>query len=99
ILNGFLPCGFVYLAMAGALNVGTVQGSAAYMFWFGMGTFPLMLLATLSSGFAGPFFRRRMNRVVPYFMLFLGLWFVLRGLNLDIPYISPAKASSEVVCG
>jgi sulfite exporter TauE/SafE len=98
MLNGFLPCGFVYLALAGALNAGSISGSVSYMFWFGLGTFPLMLIATLSSGFAGPIFRRRLNQLVPYFMLFLGVWFVLRGLSLDIPYISPAKASTGVVC-
>jgi len=56
-----------------------------------MGTFPLMLLATVSSGFISPHLRRRINGVMPYLMVCLGLWFVLRGLNLNIPYLSPQK--------
>jgi sulfite exporter TauE/SafE len=99
ILNGFLPCGFVYLAMAGALNTGSVIASAQYMFWFGIGTLPLMMLAMVSTGFAGPLFRRRINKAIPFFMLILGFWFVLRGFNLDIPYLSPPKMDTGVeVC-
>ena len=88
LLNGFLPCGFVYLALIGAINTPTPLASAKFMFWFGTGTFPLMLLATVSSGFIGPLVRRRINTLMPYLMVCLGFWFILRGLNLDIPYTS-----------
>lgn len=99
ILNGFLPCGFVYIALVGAVNTGTPAASAAYMFWFGAGTFPLMLAATVSSGFVGPVLRRRINKGIPYLMVCLGIWFTLRGLALDIPYLSPAKQDHGVaVC-
>ena len=99
ILNGFLPCGFVYLAMAGALNTGSVIASAQYMFFFGIGTLPLMMAAMVSTGFAGPLFRRRINKTIPFLMLVLGFWFVLRGFNLDIPYLSPPKMDTGVeVC-
>lgn len=96
ILNGFLPCGFVYLALAGAVNAYAPAKAAQYMFWFGMGTFPLMLLATVSSGFIGAAVRRRINKTMPYFMVCLGIWFVLRGLNLAIPYLSPPKPTAGV---
>jgi len=99
LVNGFLPCGFVYLALVGAINTSSPLASAQFMFWFGAGTFPLMLLATVGSGFAGPLLRRRINRVMPYLMVCLGVWFILRGMNLDIPYLSPAKqASGTAVC-
>jgi hypothetical protein len=96
VLNGFLPCGFVYLALVGAINAGSAMAAGQFMFLFGMGTFPLMLLATVSSGFIGPVVRRRINSAMPYLMVCLGLWFVLRGLNLNIPYLSPQKQSSGV---
>ena len=99
LLNGFLPCGFVYLALIGAVNTSSPLASAQFMFWFGAGTFPLMLLATISSGFIGPVIRRRINKAMPYLMVCLGFWFILRGLNLDIPYLSPAThAFSPAVC-
>jgi len=96
LLNGFLPCGFVYLALIGAVNSSSPFASAQYMFWFGMGTFPLMLIATVSSGLIGPAVRRSINRGMPYVMVCLGLWFLVRGLGLNIPYLSPAKQSSSV---
>jgi sulfite exporter TauE/SafE len=99
LLNGFLPCGFVYVALVGAVNTTSPAASAQYMFWFGMGTFPLMLLATVSSGYIGPVFRRRINSAIPYLMVCLGFWFLLRGMGLDIPYLSPPRQSTGVaVC-
>lgn len=99
VLNGLLPCGFVYIALLGAVYTNSPQGAVTYMFWFGMGTFPLMFLATLSSGFIGNTMRRRINTAIPYFMVCLGLWFVMRGLALNIPYLSPAKFSDATsVC-
>ena len=96
LLNGFLPCGFVYLALAGAINTSSPFASAQFMFWFGVGTFPLMLLATIGSGFVGSKIRRRINNAVPYLMVCLGFWFILRGLNLNIPYLSTAKQTTGV---
>jgi sulfite exporter TauE/SafE len=99
LLNGFLPCGFVYLALVGAINTASPLASAGFMFWFGMGTFPLMLLATVSSGFVGPSVRRRINRAMPYLMVCLGFWFILRGMQLNIPYLSPPPQTVDgAVC-
>jgi sulfite exporter TauE/SafE len=96
MLNGFLPCGFVYLALVGAINTSSLLAASAYMFWFGIGTFPLMLLAMVSSGFIGPAIRRRINKGMPYLMVCLGLWFMLRGMSLNIPYLSPQKQASGI---
>ncbi|MES2265134.1 MAG: sulfite exporter TauE/SafE family protein [Bacteroidota bacterium] len=96
VLNGLLPCGFVYLALVGAVNTSSAIASAQYMFWFGAGTFPLMLIATIGSGYIGPVFRRRINKGMPFLMICLGCWFLLRGLNLNIPYLSPAKQQQGV---
>lgn len=98
MLNGFLPCGFVYIALAGAVNTGGIRSAVQYMFWFGMGTVPLMLVATIGSGLISMPLRRRLNKVVPYVMLVLGVWFLLRGANLNIPYLSPPKAETASVC-
>jgi len=99
LLNGFLPCGFVYLALAGAINTSSPSTAAQYMFWFGIGTFPLMLIATISSGFIGPIVRRQINNGMPYLMVGLGFWFILRGMDLNIPYVSPPKQQSDIsVC-
>lgn len=91
ILNGLLPCGLVYVAIAGAINSGTVLSGAFFMMLFGIGTIPLLLIATLASDAIGQRLRSKMQRVVPYFVFFLGVLFILRGLSLGIPYISPTS--------
>ncbi|WP_069659882.1 sulfite exporter TauE/SafE family protein [Arcticibacter eurypsychrophilus] len=98
LLNGFLPCGFVYLALAGAVNTGNVMDSALYMALFGLGTLPLMLIATFGMGMVSSFFKQKINRIVPYFMICLGLWFILRGSALSIPYLSPPVLDNSEVC-
>jgi sulfite exporter TauE/SafE len=98
MINGLLPCGFVYLAMAGALNTGSVSTAVTYMFWFGLGTVPLMLIAGISMGFTSAGLRRKINKTVPYLMLGLGMWFICRGMELNIPYLSPAKAGTVANC-
>jgi sulfite exporter TauE/SafE len=67
------------------------------MFVFGLGTTPLMLFAMLGVNFSKPVFRQRINRFLPYVTLCLGLWFIVRGLNLGIPYLSPKITGKEAV--
>lgn len=98
MLNGLLPCGFVYLALIGAVNTPTVASSAQYMFWFGVGTAPLMFVAALGSGFFSLNVRKKLNKVIPYFMLCLGIWFVMRGLSLNIAYLSPSVNTDQSIC-
>lgn len=98
ILNGFLPCGFVYLAMAGAVNTPSVSDAAQYMFWFGLGTSPVMFLAALGFSMLKPLYQQLNKKLIPALMILLGIWFVLRGLSLDIPYLSPAPKAAVENC-
>lgn len=97
MINGLLPCGFVYLALAGALNTQNIKEGIIYMFWFGAGTVPLMFTAAVVAGLSGMPFRKKLNKAVPYIMLFLGIWFILRGTELNIPYLSPQRPNSEII--
>lgn len=87
--NGFLPCGLVYLALGGALAVGTLQGSIFYMMLFGVGTSFSLFALGLFGNFFGVRFRLSFNKWAPYLAFFVGILLVVRGLNLDIPYLSP----------
>ncbi|WP_210517938.1 sulfite exporter TauE/SafE family protein [Hymenobacter terricola] len=89
VLNGLLPCGLVYLALAGALSAPGVAGAAAYMACFGLGTLPLMLGLSLSGQLVPLRWRGRMRRAVPYAASVLAVLFIVRGLGLGIPYLSP----------
>lgn len=96
LLNGFLPCGLVYIAVAGALASGGFLEGAAYMFIFGIGTLPIMLAVSLAGNFISLSVRKRVNKLIPAFMIVLACLFILRGMNLGIPYISPQLQQTEV---
>ncbi len=89
LLNGFLPCGLVYVAVAGAINTNDVLMGVLFMIVFGLGTIPIMLTVSLAGNVISQGLKRRMNKVIPAFIVVLGLLFILRGLSLGIPYISP----------
>ena len=89
LLNGLLPCGLVYVALAGAIATGGVTNGALFMFLFGLGTLPMLAAVTLlGNALSGPF-KTAINKLVPYVVVIIGVLFILRGLNLGIPYISP----------
>lgn len=87
ILNGFLPCGLVYIAAAGALASANLSNGILYMIIFGLGTIPALLFVSITRHYLG--FRFKFQRIIPVFVFLLGILLVLRGLNLDIPYVSP----------
>lgn len=91
LLNGLLPCGLVYVAIAGAINSDSVFSGSLFMILFGLGTIPLLLLASLASDAIGQRLRSKMQKAVPYFVFMLGVLFILRGMSLGIPYISPTS--------
>ncbi len=103
ILNGFLPCGFVYIGLAGAIASGDAISGAAVMFLFGVGTIPAMFTATVFGKFINIGIRTKIRKAVPVLAILLGLMFILRGMNLGIPYFSPKlstndEISSEMKC-
>ena len=59
------------------------------MVLFGLGTIPMMMLLSLTGNMISSSLRSGMRRVVPYFIVLLGILFILRGLSLGIPYVSP----------
>ena len=89
VLNGFLPCGLVYIAAAMAMERAAAPQAALFMLFFGLGTFPIMLAVSLSPALLSAKRRLRIKNLSPYIALVMGVLFTLRGLNLDIPMISP----------
>lgn len=91
-LNGLLPCGLVYMAVFGAIaTANTLQGSL-YMFLFGLGTIPLMTTAIYIGKFLNTSLKQRFRKAIPIAVIIIGALFILRGLGLGIPFISPAPA-------
>lgn len=103
ILNGFLPCGLVYVALAGAIASGDAISGAAVMILFGLGTVPAMFAASVFGKFINIGIRTKIRKAVPVLAIILGVIFILRGMNLGIPMLSPkvsaqTEASSEMEC-
>jgi hypothetical protein len=72
---GWLPCGLVYAALAGALAAGGVAEGALFMLCFGLGTLPSMLLAGVFAESFGAFVRRRGVRLTAgALMMAFGVW-------------------------
>lgn len=88
-LNGFLPCGLVYMALFAAIASGNAASGSLYMAVFGLGTIPLMTTAIYFSHFLKGKARQRIQNAIPVFVVLIGVLFILRGLGLGIPYISP----------
>lgn len=89
LLNGLLPCGFVYMGLVTALTSGTVLKSVYFMAGFGLGTIPAMLAVSMAGGLISVSLRKRLKQLSPYFIALVGVLLILRGLNLAIPFISP----------
>ncbi|TCD23363.1 sulfite exporter TauE/SafE family protein [Pedobacter psychrodurus] len=91
MLNGLIPCGMVYLALATALNTGDAKSGGIFMFLFGLGTAPLMMMVSLGGIFLKKYIHFNTNRFIPWFMFFMGVIIILRSADLGIPFLSPKK--------
>jgi sulfite exporter TauE/SafE len=92
--NGLLPCGMVYLAITGAMATGNLIGAVTFMTVFGLGTFPAMFLLTYFGSFISLKVRNNMKKAIPFFVATMAILLILRGLNLNIPMVSPVMNNS-----
>lgn len=95
--NGFLPCGLVYLGIIGAVGTGEVLKGSLYMAIFGVGTLPTILSVALIGNLISLNFRRKIQKIIPFMLFAFAVLLILRGLNLDIPYISPQLIQNNSV--
>jgi sulfite exporter TauE/SafE len=90
LLNGFLPCGLVYAALFGAIAMQSPYLGSLYMVFYGLGTVPMMSFVILLSNFITTSVRNKTQKIIlPIITCVIGFLFILRGLGLGIPYISP----------
>lgn len=93
LLNGFLPCGMVYVALFGAIAMQSVGFGVLYMILFGLGTIPMMSGVVYVNSFLTIPIRNKIQKIIPFTIVIIGVLFILRGLGLGIPYISPSDMS------
>jgi sulfite exporter TauE/SafE len=93
LLNGFLPCGMVYVALFGAIAMQSESFGVLYMILFGLGTVPMMSSVVYLNSFLTIPIRNKIQKVIPFVAIIIGILFIFRGLGLGIPYISPSDMS------
>jgi uncharacterized protein len=101
LLNGLLPCGLVYMALAGATVSGKATDGMLFMLFFGLGTFPAMFFTALFGNWLKQPVRARIGKIFPAMMVIMATLLILRGLNLGIPMISPKlniSSASTIDC-
>ena len=94
--NGFLPCGMVYMALVGAVATSEFYLGGLYMFLFGLGTIPMMTVAVYSKNIFSLNIRNKIQKAIPVFVVVIGILFILRGMGLGIPYVSPKDVNLHV---
>ena len=97
-LNGLLPCGLVYVALAGAVSRASLASGILFMTLFGLGTMPTMLAVSLSGRILPLSYRAKLRAAIPVGVCLLAMLLILRGLALGIPYLSPDLAGGTACC-
>lgn len=95
ILSGLLPCGLVYLGVAGAIATGSAAEGSLFMALFGAGTVPAMATVSIASHRIGVTWRNKIRKAVPVMVVLMACMLMLRGMNLGIPYISPELSRTD----
>jgi len=76
---------------------GVITKGGIYMTLFGLGTIPLMTSAIYFSNFLKVKTRQRIQNIIPAFVVIIGVLFIIRGLGLGIPYLSPSPIQEVVI--
>lgn len=102
LLNGFMPCGPLQAMQLYALGTGSFTAGALSMFFFSLGTMPLMFGFGAISTFLNGRFTRKMMKVSAVLVMVLGIIMVGRGLTLSgiaTPVFAAAQANMAIVQG
>ena len=92
MLNGLLPCGLVYMALSMSMTANSLPQAIGLMYAFGLGTIPALVALTVLKSRATFLRTNHIRKMVPVVMFAFGCIFILRGMNLGIPYLSPSVA-------
>ena len=87
------------MAVFAAIAGGNALNGSIYMLVFGLGTIPLMTSAIYFSHLIKGSIRQKIQKTIPIFVVIIGILFIIRGLGLGIPYLSPAPVHDLVSSG
>ena len=98
LLNGILPCGLVYVALAGATAMQNPIKGSIFMVMFGIGTLPMLILVLIIGSRLQLSVRKYFIKWYPIIIGLIGIMLIVRGLNLG-SMLSPAliKNSRNII--
>lgn len=98
LLNGILPCGLVYVALAGAIAMQNPIKGSIFMAAFGIGTLPMLMLVMMIGSQLQLTVRKYFIKLYPIIIGLMGIMLIVRGLNLG-NMLSPAliKNSKAII--
>lgn len=96
MVNGLLPCGFVYIAIAGALATGNQLSGTVYMMLFGFGTMPVMFFISTSTSLLSLKWRSLLNRFTPVAAIVIALLLIYRGAQTERSCCSKKQSQSFI---
>lgn len=99
LLNGLLPCGLVYMGIAGSIATGSVLKGMLFMALFGLGTLPFMFSVSFTSHLISMRVRNGIRKAIPVTIAMMAILLILRGSNLGIKYISPKISADKNLTG
>ena len=85
VINGLLPCGLVYVALMAAVTLSNVWGTIGFMTFFGLGTFPAMIVVVLLPKFLNIKYRLVLQKLYPFFIGLTGIYLIYRGIMSKLP--------------
>ena len=84
------------MAVFSSIAIGSIYKGMTFMFLFGLGTVPLMTSIIYFGQWVDIKWKRRIKKSIPLIVIAMGVLFILRGLGLGIPYISPKPVLNTV---
>jgi len=100
LLNGILPCGLVYVALAGATAMQNPIKGSIFMVMFGIGTLPMLILVLIIGSKLQLSVRKYFIKWYPIMIGLMAILLIIRGLNLGNMF-SPAvmkNSSANIQC-
>ena len=94
VVNGLLPCGLVYMALAGATAVQDPLQGSIFMILFGLGTLPMLLVAMIMGNTLSLTTRKLLTKWYPIMIGLMAIMLIIRGMNLGqmlSPKLLPGK--------
>ncbi|MBI3135720.1 MAG: sulfite exporter TauE/SafE family protein [Bacteroidetes bacterium] len=98
-LNGFVPCGMVYLAALGAMSQPHFSDSLLFMLLFGLGTVPLMSIFLFAAGYFKSRFQKNALKLRTTAFVLVGCFMIWKGtVHINDSIIAPKEGEVFNAC-